>query len=198
MRGMGSWHIVFESCHTHSHTLPLHPHCGSNQKRLPPGHIQSIYLPSHCSWHLGWRFLFFICQWLIQITTWCPLGCSTAQLPAHHFHVFHVPAVVTHSAPLAIPFHFHPPFTAMGTSHQSHFGRRLCKEMRYWLEIRSGPESMYAVFWNSSTTFRMWKTEGWESGSQKGRQGRGAPGLHLWVLVLLHSCIIIIIIIITI
>ncbi|OWK04870.1 hypothetical protein Celaphus_00001861 [Cervus elaphus hippelaphus] len=37
-------------------------------------------------------------------------------LPAHHFHVFHVPAVVTHSAPLAIPLHFHPPFTAQNTT----------------------------------------------------------------------------------
>ena len=107
-------------------------------------------------------FLFFICQWLIQITTGYPLGCSTAQLPAHHFHVFHVPAVITHSAPLSIPFHFHPPFTAMGTSHQSHFGRRLCKEMRYWLEIRSGPGSTQACMqssWNS-TTVRMWRTQG--------------------------------------
>lgn len=54
-----SWLIVFLVAILTLTYCPCILAVGSNHKRLPAGHIYSTYLPSHCSWLLGWRSFVF-------------------------------------------------------------------------------------------------------------------------------------------
>lgn len=107
-------------CHYPSHTLPLNlPHVHSQRSQTCSHSARASSAPLHRpTWiNTGWSS-----SATGRYTTVCVPGCSTAQFLAHESHILHVPAIITHGAPVTFLFHLHPPFTAVGTIYKVDFG----------------------------------------------------------------------------
>lgn len=166
MRDMGSWLIVFKSCHTHSHILPPHPRRGA---------IINVFQPvTFNQFH----------SYPLQLTSWMKIFCfSSARAYINYhwcpFNKFHSPAPGT-ALPPSCSSRCHtqcptPPFCPTSTRPQRwtspvDLGEDSAKKWES-MKIRSGLESTQACMqssWNSSTTFlhvENWRVRKW---GQKG------------------------------